>query len=290
MDELAKLFPMVNLDADLEFRSTSITANVSRDPRDVPFVLFRLTKPALTKAIVAKMRFFSTRPALYEELIAFAETFPQEQIIRPIVALGSEGNGTGDVCFPMIGLDEETDQRSIDFTWDREWSGFSQFLAVPEAPVKSENESLSDCHYSIKLENVARPEPVDLEQAYDWVWSGWLGKSELHDSLRKIKCKAGDRAVFLKRFDQASDSDQVITWANANGYRLAFPAEREAFTKANPDLQRQYWIVDLGTFANERDGRGVPLLCGNSTARRLDHQWFSKEWSADTRFLLIKKD
>ncbi|QQR60351.1 hypothetical protein IPH19_02955 [Candidatus Uhrbacteria bacterium] len=147
-------------------------------------------------------------------------------------------------------------------------------------------------HYRITVTSTTNPAFADLKLAYDWVSDVWNESEymlELHKSLREITPSVGDKVVFLKKFDRASTSEQAIEWAKGNGYRLAFPAEREAFSKANPGLQRKFWIVDLGSFIDSGGNRRyVPVLSGRGDERGLGNRWFELEWDADRRFLFVR--
>jgi hypothetical protein len=146
-------------------------------------------------------------------------------------------------------------------------------------------------HYRITVASTATPTYGDLESAYDWVSDLWNESKyalELHESLREITPSTGDKVVFVKKFDRATASEKAIAWGKGHGYRLAFPAEREAFAKANPDLQRKFWIVDLGSFALRGGLRRVPVLYEGDGGRRLGDVWFDGGWGADGRFLFVR--
>jgi hypothetical protein len=83
-------------------------------------------------------------------------------------------------------------------------------------------------------------------------------------------------------------SDGVIAEAAKDGYRPATLAEAIAFTNAYPDLQRQFWIVILGSFVRYAGNRDVPVLGSDNGRRDLGCCWFGHKWSAGTRFLLVR--
>ncbi len=148
-------------------------------------------------------------------------------------------------------------------------------------------------HYRVTLGSTAMPTYADLKSAYDWVSDAWdesKFKLELHESLRNVTPSMGDKVVFLKKFDRKTTSEKAIEWGKSHGYRLSFPAEREAFSKANPDLQRKFWIVDLGSFIVVDGDRGVPVLFVDGGGRRgLDVDWFDRGWHAGHRFLFVRE-
>lgn len=63
---------------------------VSTKNREVAFEYVHMDRDALTVEVLAEMDRRGLRPALYEELLGFAEKYPDEQRKYPIVALGSE--------------------------------------------------------------------------------------------------------------------------------------------------------------------------------------------------------
>lgn len=155
------------------------------------------------------------------------------------------------------------------------------------------NDGLPPEHYCIVVTSTVIPTYAELCQAYDRV-SDVLDESRhilrLHESLREVMPVSGDKIVFLKKFHRKTTSEKAIKWAHANGYRLAFPAEREAFTKAHPNLQRYFWIVDLGSFIVIRQGRReAVVLYGCDGRRHLRDFWFGDEWDNGHRFLFVRK-
>lgn len=64
--------------------------DVSRENREVTFELVHLDRGATKDEVLAEMDRRGLRPALYEELLRFAEKYPYEQMKYLIVALGSE--------------------------------------------------------------------------------------------------------------------------------------------------------------------------------------------------------
>jgi hypothetical protein len=147
-------------------------------------------------------------------------------------------------------------------------------------------------HYRITVTSTATPTYAELCKAYDWVSELWDESKftlELHVSLRKLTPSTGDKIIFLQKFDRDTTSEDAIAWGQTRGYRLAFPAEREAFTKANPDLQKKFWIVDLGSFALHGDHRLVPVLNEDDGERDLGHYWFDDGWDAVNCFLFVRE-
>ena len=103
-------------------------------------------------------------------------------------------------------------------------------------------------HYLINVTSIKTPTYAELCTAYDHVCIHWDETDsilELHESLQAVEPTIGEKVVFLKKFDGKATGKRVVAWAEKNGYRLAFPAEREAFAKVNPELQLQLSLIHI---------------------------------------------
>lgn len=103
---------------------------VSKENRDVDFeYVHNMDKYASTNEVLAEMDRKRLRPALYEELLGFAEKYPDEQRKYPIVALGSEScvrSGRSVACLWSVG-----DKRGLSLLWlGFGWLDHCRFLAV----------------------------------------------------------------------------------------------------------------------------------------------------------------
>lgn len=110
-----------------------------------------------------------------------------------------------------------------------------------------------------------------------------------HSSCVGIDETPGDRVMLVKHFDRETESEANIAEMDKLGYRPATHLEAYAFGRANPELRRPFWIVALGSFALSDGGRSVAVLRGYGAKRSLDFYWFGSRWSADARFLLVRK-
>jgi hypothetical protein len=157
-----------------------------------------------------------------------------------------------------------------------------------------EQEVLPPNHYRITVDTTEKPIYADLKATYQYVCDLWDESKytlELHESLRELTPPTGEVMIFLKKFDDYITSKKAIEWADEHNCRLAFPWEREAFSKANPDLQRKFWIADLGSFVVQGDrnfGRNFPVLCNQVGDRDLGN-WSGREWDKRGRFLFVCK-
>ena len=85
-------------------------------------------------------------------------------------------------------------------------------------------------------------------------------------------------------------SEEVERALDQKGYRTAELPEALAYAKANPDEQRKYPIVILGSVWRLWYGdRGVPYLWGHSGGRSLGLDWCGLRWVSVYRFLAVRK-
>lgn len=90
---------------------------------------------------------------------------------------------------------------------------------------------------------------------------GRFYRCTLHRSLRKITPPTGEVTLFVKEFARRTRYDEVLDWADAHGYRVVFPWERELFSFTFPELQKKFRIADLGLSTEyPNDGLYGPVL------------------------------
>lgn len=99
----------------------------------------------------------------------------------------------------------------------------------------------------------------------------------------------GDKVFLVKHFGRETESEENIAEMDKLGYRPATHLEAYAFAKAQPELQRQFWIVALGSFAVCGGNQYVAVLYGDSGRRYLGSGWFGNGWGRSGRFLLVRK-
>lgn len=95
-------------------------------------------------------------------------------------------------------------------------------------------------------------------------------------------------------FTSEDTSKEIIAHAAKEGYRPATEKELLALAKAQPELQRQFWIVALGAFALDRfDGRVEEyvgtLLSDEGRRRYLGVSCPGDGWPHGSRFLFVRE-
>ena len=102
---------------------------VSTENREVAFEYVHMDRDASTDEVLAEMDRKGLRPALYEELLGFAEKYPDEQRKYPIVALGSGAGVGGYRRVAYLWYDD--DGRHLYLGWiGHDWHDYDRFLAV----------------------------------------------------------------------------------------------------------------------------------------------------------------
>lgn len=99
-----------------------------------------------------------------------------------------------------------------------------------------------------------------------------------------------EEEVVLFHFDKVMTSEQAITEMDKTGFRPATIEELLALGAQQPELQKQFPIVALGSvWRNPLGDRNVPDLRWGGRQRSLDLDWFGGDWREDSRFAAVCK-
>lgn len=112
---------------------------------------------------------------------------------------------------------------------------------------------------------------------------------EKHASCVNMDETPGEKNFLVKHFGRETQSETNIAEMDALGYRPATHIEAYEFQKAHPELQRQFWIVALGSFAMSGDSWYVAVLNAGGFRRIFDDCSFGHRWDASDRFLFVRK-
>lgn len=97
-------------------------------------------------------------------------------------------------------------------------------------------------------------------------------------------------AVELFHFNKSISSEKAIAEMDAVGYRPAILPELLALGASQPELQRQFPIVALGSVWQGPDGsRSVACLYRSYAERSLYLRWFGYGWNDVYRFAAVRK-
>ena len=98
------------------------------------------------------------------------------------------------------------------------------------------------------------------EGKYDWVNDGITDANFPSDEKGKREVGFG-----MFHFNKTMQSEDIIAKMKAEGFRPATMKEKLAYGKKNPEEQRKYPIVALGSVAPLDGGRCVGCLCGGGS-------------------------
>lgn len=120
---------------------------------------------------------------------------------------------------------------------------------------------------------------------YDWENDNITGKN-----FPSKRAGTADKEIILVKFDDAMDSDAVLSELDKQGLRAAELPEILAFGEQYPDVQREFPIVALASVWRRPDGyRCVPCLVRSAGRRDLDLRWFDGRWRSVYRFAAVRK-
>jgi len=105
-------------------------------------------------------------------------------------------------------------------------------------------------------------------------------------------CKAGDVEVILVAIDRAMTGEEVVAELGKKGLRPATLAQLLSLGAAQPDLQRQFYIVALGSqWCKPVGHRGVPVIGRSGSGRFLGLDWGGPiDWCRTSyRFPAVRK-
>lgn len=129
---LKKAFDWVNgAYASAKFEAIERCRGIDRTSREVAFRYFKIGRSMTTEQVLDAMDAAGLRPAIYEELLAFASKYPDEQRGKLIVALGSVARIDGYLL--VASLLENDHGRRLNLVYGDPgswWYGNCVFLAV----------------------------------------------------------------------------------------------------------------------------------------------------------------
>jgi len=120
---------------------------------------------------------------------------------------------------------------------------------------------------------------------YDWV------NPDINEMNFKVEGQGKqEKEIVLFHFGRYISSGDAIAEMAKAGYCPAQIQELLALGAANPELQKQFPIVALGSAWQNPDGnRGVTYLFWSVRERDLDLSWFEFDWDEDYRFAAVRK-
>ena len=98
-----------------------------------------------------------------------------------------------------------------------------------------------------------------------------------------------EKEIAIFHFAKTMSSEAVIAEMNKAEYRPATIWELTGLAKKEPDLQRKFPVVALGSVCELRGDRRVAGLYGDAGGRGLGLYCFGVDWSDRCRFAAVRK-
>lgn len=110
------------------------------------------------------------------------------------------------------------------------------------------------------------------------------------DQCKNVARTTSEVAFEYLHLGRDASTDEVLAEMDKRGLRPATYEEALAFAKKNPDEQRKFPIVALGSVWRHPSGsRLVAYLGGSGAGRYLNLDWTEFDWSELCRFLAVRK-
>ena len=117
----------------------------------------------------------------------------------------------------------------------------------------------------------------------------WVNENITRENFPTTGQGKQEREVVLFHFNRFISSDDVIKEMASAGYRPAMLEELLALGETQPELQRQFPIVALGSVWRVSGGfREVPYLDGCGAGRYLGLRCFGGGWCGGCRFAAVR--
>jgi hypothetical protein len=124
-----------------------------------------------------------------------------------------------------------------------------------------------------------------VKDKFDWVNENITSKN----FPKPAKGQKLEKEVFLFHFGKNMSSEAVIAEMDKSGYKPATIWDLLALALKEPNLQRKFWIVALGSSCELGGDRSVPCLDEGSNERRLSLIYSGDEWRGSGRFAGVRK-
>jgi len=118
---------------------------------------------------------------------------------------------------------------------------------------------------------------------YDWKNSDLTASRFPVDGSGIVECE-----YKLSHFDRSVSSNEAVRLITIDGWQPGKIEHLLAFGAANPDEQRKFPIVALGSVAEMGGLRDVAFLRGGDAGRRLGLGWWGGGWDGVYRFLAVR--
>lgn len=149
---------------------------------------------------------------------------------------------------------------------------------------------LQTISYIVQTFTVMVDETLEVMDAIAEGKFDWVNENITNRNFPKPKdCIRSTRDMALFHFGKNMSSEDAIARMVAEGYRPATIWELLAFARDNPDLQRRFPIVALGSGAVIDGLHRVAFLYRDGSRRLFRLSWIDDGWGDHCRFLAVRK-
>ncbi len=133
-------------------------------------------------------------------------------------------------------------------------------------------------------------ETISVEEAIKLGKFDWANDDITSKTFPKLKDgKKVDKEVAIFHFNKSISSKDAIAEMDKAGYKPATIQDLLGLSVKEPNLQRKFPIVALGSVCKLCGRRRVAYLSESGSRRRLSLDWFVEDWRARYRFAGVHK-
>ena len=166
--------------------------------------------------------------------------------------------------------------------WITDLTGLKKILAEAFCPP---SQNYITHTFTILVDETKTVEELVVEGNYDWSNSNVTSKN----FPRSEEGTKDKKEVALFHFNKTMTSEDVIAEMKKDGYRPATIFELLALGVTQPELQRGFPIIALGSDCTLDGGRHVADLYGVAGGRGLGLGWLGGDWSVGCRFVGLRR-
>jgi|SRR3989339_35170 len=166
--------------------------------------------------------------------------------------------------------------------WITDLTGLKKILAEAFCPP---SQNYITHTFTILVDETKTVEELVVEGNYDWSDSNVTSKN----FPRSEEGTKDKKEVALFHFNKTMTSEDVIAEMKKDGYRPATIFELLALGVTQPELQRGFPIIALGSDCTLDGSRPVACLCGSAGVRDLYLSWLGLDWSDRCRFVGLRR-
>lgn len=118
---------------------------------------------------------------------------------------------------------------------------------------------------------------------------GWRNSDLTEKKFLVTADQVGEWEWKLFHFNRSISSEEAIRLMKEDGYDAGQIGHILTFGEINPEEQRKYPIIGLGSVAEVLLDRFVPVLWYDDDRRGLCLSWFDRDWGDRCRFLGVRR-